>query len=244
MKIYKYRDFSNPTEDNFRHLAASIHRHLVWCARPDTLNDPEEFIWACDYSVTPATLGLLAEVIVRAHGRTHAEALVIAERAIKSGNLVGLTKPVIAGIIAQCRAEVGLAGFGTAPDNETLWERYGGNGAGICIEFLVPDAAVGTQFHRVLYPREKWLHFDQLLSAFVKATGYSKQVYELALLSKPSSWASEDEIRFVSQRHSIQVALDKAQVPCVFLGDKLKANVRERIQRIAGSVLLVGRGRH
>jgi hypothetical protein len=47
MRIYKYRDFSNPNEDSFRRLEGIIHRHLVWCAKVDDLNDPKEFIWEC-----------------------------------------------------------------------------------------------------------------------------------------------------------------------------------------------------
>jgi hypothetical protein len=133
-------------------------------------------------------------------------------------------------------------GFGTAPDSEILWQRYGGRGAGVCIEFQVPADLLGTQLHRVQYPREKCLHIDQLMRAFVDNT-YGQEVYDVALLSKPSCWANEEEIRFVSQRHSILVAIDRAQVTCVFLGDVLRTDVRERIQRIAAPAPLADRAR-
>jgi hypothetical protein len=231
MKIYKYRDFSNPNDDQFHRLEDSVHRRLIWCARPDTLNDPEEFVWTCDYTPTPATVDLLTAVLVRVRGRSPADAQTMAETAIKSGRLESVAKPAITGIIEQCRAQVGLACFGSAPDNETLWQRYGGDGAGVCIEFEVPDDLVGTQLHRVRYLREKWLHLDQLLRAYVEK-GSGQEVYDIALLSKPTCWSSEGEIRFVSQRHSISVAIDRAQVTNVFLGDVLRRDVRERIQRI------------
>jgi hypothetical protein len=51
---------------------SSVHRQLIWCARPDALNDPQEFVWACNYTATPETLDLLTEVLVRARRRTHA----------------------------------------------------------------------------------------------------------------------------------------------------------------------------
>jgi hypothetical protein len=240
VKIYKYRDFSNPNDDDFARLEGLIHRHLIWCARADTLNDPEEFIWACDYAATPATPDLLAKVLVRAHGRTLADARQVADVAIESGRLEIVAKPEIKGMIQQCRAQVGLACFGTAPDSEILWQRYGGHGAGVCIEFEVPDDLLGTQLYRVQYIREKRLHIDQLLRAFVEE-GYGKEIYEMALLSKPSCWASEEEIRFVSKRHSIQVVVDRAQVTCVYLGDLLRPNVRERIQRVATPASLADR---
>jgi hypothetical protein len=240
MKIYKYRDFSAPNDDDFRRLEGSVHRHLIWCARADTLNDPEEFIWTCDYTPTPATPDLLAKVLVRARGRTLADARGIADIAIRSGRLEVVSKPAIAGMIQQCRAKVGLACFGSSPDNEILWQRYGGDGAGVCIEFDVPDDLLGTQLHLVHYNRKKRLHIDQLMHAFVEK-GNGQVVYDMALLSKPSSWASEDEIRFVSKAHSIQVAIDRARVTCVYLGNALRTDARERIQQIAPPAPLADR---
>lgn len=240
MKIYKYRDFSNPTEDSFRHLEASIHRHLIWCARPDTLNDPEEFVWKCIYTATPETLNLLTEVLVRARRSTPADARRIAEVATRSGRLQDLVAPVINNMIKQCRDQVGLACFGSAPDKEILWQRYGGHGAGVCIEFQVPDDLLGKQLHRVQYLSEKRLHFDQLMRAFVDNT-YGQEVYDAVLLAKPLFWADEEEIRFVSQRHSISVAIDRAQVTSVFLGNSLKTDVRERIRWITAPVAVANR---
>jgi hypothetical protein len=167
MKIYKYRDFSNPNEDDFRRLEASVYRHLVWCAKPDRLNDPQEFVWECDYTATPATLDLLTEVLVKVRGRTQLDARVIAEVAIQRGRLESIAKPVFIGMIEQCRNEIGLSCFGAAPNNEILWQRYGGNGAGVCVEFEVPADMLGTQVHWVQYPEHKRLHVDQLMHAFV-----------------------------------------------------------------------------
>jgi hypothetical protein len=242
VKIYKYRDFSNPNEDDLRRLEASVHHHLVWCAKPDTLNDPEEFAWECDYTPTPATLDILTEVLVKARGRTKVAARTIAQIAIKFRRLESIAKPVFIGMIEQCRNEIGHACFGAAPNNEILWQRYGGHGAGVCVEFDVPTDLLGTQLHRVQYPERKRLHVDQLMRAFVDRK-HGQVVYDVALLSKPSSWANEEEIRFVSQRHSILVALDRAQVTCVFLGDALSADIRARIQQIAAPVPLADRRR-
>jgi len=162
IKIYKYRNFSKPTGDDFNRLEALIHRCLVWCARPDTLNDPQEFKWTCDYSPTSATLGLLTELL-------------------------------------------------------------------------------GTQLHRVQYPTEKRLHIDQLMRAFVDR-GHVQEIYDLVLLSKPSTWSNEQEIRFVSQVQAVTVAIDRAKVTCVVLGEALKPDVRARIEQLAAPVLLVDRG--
>ncbi len=225
MKVYKYRDFCRPEEDDFRRLEDLVHRHRVWCARADTLNDPEEFIWQCDYTATSATADLLAAVLVKARGRTPAEARAIVKVAIQSGRLRNTAHPVVIGMIEQCRNEVGLSCFGTAPNNDVLWKRYGGDGAGVCVEFDVPDDLLGTQIHCVQYLERKRLHVDQLLRSFVDRNQV-KLVYDLALLAKPNCWAPEKEVRFVSQRHSILVALDRARVPQVLLGHVLRHLIR------------------
>ena len=90
MKLYKYRDFSDPSEDDFRRLEDLVQRRRIWCARPDTLNDPEEFLWKCEYTPTGDTLELLTQLLVSVRGRTHADARRVAE--IKdSGRAVGGT---------------------------------------------------------------------------------------------------------------------------------------------------------
>ncbi len=51
----------------------------------------------------------------------------------------------------QCRDEIGLACFRSTADNDTLWERCAGGGAGVCIEVDLPDGLLGTQLHAVQY---------------------------------------------------------------------------------------------
>ena len=240
MKIHKYRDFSNPNEDSFRRLEGIIHRHLVWCAKADTLNDQKEFIWECDYTATQATLGLVTELLVNVRGRTQDEARSLAESAIRQGRLQPVAEPVFVAMIEQCRNEIGLGCFGSTPNNEVLWQRYGGEGAGVCVEFEVPDDLIDTQLHWVKYLERKYLHVDDLIRAFFDRN-HAQLVYEVALLSKPLSWAGEEEIRFVSQRHSISVGIDRAQTSRVFLGDRLKADVRARVEKLAAPAPLAER---
>ena len=115
-----------------------------------------------------------------------------------------------------------------------------GHGAGVCIEFQVPDNLLRTQLHHVQYPPEKRLHLDQLMRAHVDHT-YSQEVYDAILLSKPPFWADEAGVRFVSQRHSVSVAIDRAQVTQVILGNLLAANIREHVTRITAPTPLATR---
>lgn len=238
MKLYKYRDFSNPSEVDFQRLETILRRKVFWCARPDTLNDPEEFAWKCDYTATADTAGLLAALLVRTKGRTQAQALERSAAAIGSGQLESLVKPIFSDMIRKCRNEIGLVCFGTSPDNSVLWERYGGNRAGICIEIEVPAELLGSQLHRVQYLFDKSIHIDQLMHAFLDSN-HLYEVYTLSLLSKPSVWASEEEIRFISRRQEIMVQVVGSHISRLVLGDELKSAARIRIEEIAASLPLV-----
>jgi hypothetical protein len=241
VKLYKYRDFSKPCDADFKRLATVLNRRSFWCARPDTLNDPVELAWTCDYSATAETIDLLTELLIRVVGRNREETRHRAAHAAEFGRLEALAQPVIAGMIQQCRNEIGLVCFGSSPDNDILWKRYGGCGAGVCIELDVPENLLGTTLFRVQYSDAKRIHIDQLMHAFIDRNR-AQEVYTLALLSKPSSWADEAEIRFVSRRQAVTVMIEGSLITRLILGDGLSARVRARIQEItaAHSVVLQG----
>jgi hypothetical protein len=235
VNLYKYRDFSNPCEADFQRLETLLRAQAFWCARPDTLNDPEEFAWICDYSTTDDTVELVVELLVRVHGRTREQAQERAIATLTSGRLEFLAKPVLAGMIQQCRNEIGLVCFGTSSQNSILWERYGGNGAGVCIELEAPTDLSERQLFRVQYSTSKKIHIDQLIRAFLD-TNYVREVYSLALLSKPLFWSPEAEIRFISKRQGVSVHVDGSQVTCLVVGNALTPSVMQRIERIATSL--------
>ena len=232
MKLYKYRDFSNPSEEDFGRLDTLLRREVFWCARPDTLNDPEEFAWKCDYTPSTATAELLAALLVRVMGRTHTQARERSAAAISTGRLEALAKPIFDGMIQKCRAEIGLVCFGTSPENAVLWQRYAGNGAGLCVELEVPAELLEKQLYRVQYSFEKSIHIDQLMRASLDLN-HVGEVYTLALLSKPGAWAAEEEIRFVSRKQEVLVRIDGSHITRVVFGSGLKPAVKQRLEDIA-----------
>lgn len=235
MKLYKYREFSNPSEEDFRRLDTLLRREVFWCARPDTLNDPEEFAWKCDYTASAVTEELLAALLVQVMDRTQAQALERSAAAISEGRLEALAKPIFEGMIQHCRNEIGLVCFGTAPDNSVLWQRYGGNGAGLCVEIEVPAELVEKQLYHVQYSFTKSIHIDQLMRALLDRN-HVREVYALALLSKPSAWAAEEEIRFVSRKQEVLVRIDGSRITRLIFGDGLKPAVKQRIEDIAAAL--------
>ena len=231
LKLYKYRDLSNPSEVDFARLQTLLGGEAFWCARPDTLNDPEEFAWRCDYTASAETQELLTSLLIRVNGRERALAREIATIAVSQNRLPIVGRPIIEGMIQQCRNEIGLLCLGTSPDNPVLWERYGGKGAGVCVEVEVPDDLLGTQLFWVDYSSTKVIHIDQLMRSFLEPKRVA-EVYRLALLSKPMVWAAEQEIRFVSRKQNALARIERSRITQVIFGDMLSGVRRRRIEEI------------
>jgi hypothetical protein len=229
MKLYKYRELKDGSDEAIMHIQSILQQQAFWCAKPDTLNDDQEFSWRCNYQSTTETVGLLAALISRKRNRPLAETKEQVEHFVASSSLENVAAPVIAGLIQQCRSEVGLLCFGTSPNNPTLWSRYGSNGEGVCIELDVPDLLLNTQLFEVQYAHEKVVHIDDLLRAYFTNT---TKMYSLALLTKPAKWAPEEEVRFVSSKQGVSVRIEGAQVSGLYLGRSLSASTEDRVRNI------------
>jgi hypothetical protein len=238
VKIYKYRDLSRPDEVVFDRLERIIRRRAFWCARPDTLNDPQEFGWRCDFSISPNTPQLLTDLLIHAKGRTWEEARLRVVNTINRSRLPILAEPVIADMIRQCRDAIGLACFGTSADNETLWERYAGAGAGVCIEVEVPNTLLNTQLHRVTYSDDRRIHLDTFLRARLDPQ-HAADVYAVSLLSKPSFWEPEQEIRFISKRQRVNLVIEGSHITRVIMGPMVEQTTIDRIRQMADKIPVV-----
>jgi hypothetical protein len=240
LKIYKYRDLSNPTPTSLARVHRLISKRVVWCAAPGTLNDPDEFAWECDYSSTPDTSRLVADLIVRTKGRPRALAHQIAALALSAHSMEEYGADIIANLIAQCRRDFGLACFGTSSTNEVLWQRYAGAGMGVCVELDVPEHLLDTQLHRVRYCDVKRIHIDALLRSRLEREAAEK-FYNDSLLTKSSFWAPEEEIRFVSKQPNVNVVIDGSVVTQIVVGEQVSGMVREVIEHAAAGIVVLQR---
>lgn len=235
MKLYKYRDLSDSAEVSYDRLAAMLTNQNFWAARPDSLNDPEEFFWNCDYSPSPDTAGLLAKVLIANRRLSHHDASVAAAQAVDSGRVAFHAEPVIRTMVHRCRSEVGLICFGGRADNECLWQRYAGGGAGVCIELDVPSTLLNQEVHFVRYPAAKSLHIDRLLEGSLPQ-GSAAAVFEVALLSKPPQWAPEEELRYVCKRQEVSVSFQGSRISALILGTSLSRATRARIDTLVNKL--------
>ena len=234
MKIYKYRTLRPGDDLSLARMDRIVNHRLVWCARPDTLNDPDEFAWTCDFAESPNTVEVVADLLEETKGHSRPEALRRALAAIRSGNLEALGAPVIDEMIRQTRDEIGVACFAITPDNRTLWSRYADEGRGVCVELEVPDSLLGSQLHPVVYDDNRRIHIDEFLrsrSDLGAATG----VYG-TLLTKTKYWECEREIRFLSKRPQVEVVIDGSTVTRVVLGPMADRSVTAIVEHLARSI--------
>lgn len=235
MRLYKYRDLSLPGNEPFEHLSAILRNNTFWCAKPSTLNDPKEFVWECDYEPSGETCRLLAEVLIRHIGRAPEVALAQARAAIDNRRLETLARPLFEEVIEQCRGEVGLACFATSSDNDVMWERYGGQGNGVCVEIEAPDELLDAHLHTVEYPTSKRLHIDQMLTSDTKPLS-AQAVFKVALLSKPVFWEPESEIRLVSRLQNVSVGIAGSRISRLVLGSNLTTEMASSIEALVNSL--------
>lgn len=218
-------------------MARIVRNRAVWCAAPASLNDCDEFSWACDFSPSPHTSDLLADLLVSLKGWQVELAQQLSRDAMSQNRLRAVAEPVIGEMIRKSRDEIGVASFGTSADNVALWKRYAGDGAGVCIEIDVPDSALGRRFHRVVYEDGRVIHVDDFLrSRFDRR--YAAVVYA-TLLTKTTFWAPEGEIRFLSKRQGLEVVIEDSAVTQVSVGQHVAPSDVARIREIAGSIPVV-----
>ena len=235
MRLYKYRDLSPPGDEAFTRLSEILRSNAFWCASPSTLNDPTEFVWECDYESSSNTSRLLADALVKSKGRPPEVARALADAAVENRRIETLARPVFETMIEQCRAEVGLACFATSGNNDVMWERYGGQGNGVCIEIEAPDELLHTHLHPVEYPVSKRLHIDQLLASYTDRSS-TQTIYTVTLLSKLPFWAREREVRFISRRQNVTVHISDSRISRLILGPCLTPDTTARIESFVKSL--------
>jgi len=231
MKIYRYRDLRPNEEISTQEALNRVYQIVLgnthWCARPDALNDPDEFSIGYDYTVRDSTRRLLPGILAHYHGIPPERAVMLTSN-MTTATLEEISIPVVADMVSRCREEVGLISFSFSKDDPILWGRYGGQGDGVCIEIDVPDRAIedGT-LRAVEYVLEKIWHIDSLFESALSDPSIS---FRQMLLTKTESWRPEKEARFVSKRQNVYMTFNQATITEVLFGSKVSPAVVTEIK--------------
>jgi hypothetical protein len=233
MKIYKYREIDASDDVSLARFARVVRDGFVWCARPDTLNDPKEFAWTCDFRPSPDTLDVLEALLQKANRRPGPEARQRAQAVLDRGVLEAVGRPMMADIVAKLHDEVGVACFGSTADNGALWSRCAADGRGVAIEIDVPPTLLGTQLHRVVYSDDRSIHIDDFIRSM---DGHNTALGAYAtLLTKTPSWSPEQEIRYLSREQG-EFRIDGSTVTGVVFGPGLSSADIAAVEQIAAGI--------
>lgn len=225
MKIYKFKDLID--EKKHSHFYQIVLHNAVWCAKPDSLNDEDEFKFRLNYDPSSRTADLLSQVVEKYRTTSFLPPRLSTSLVLENRRLEVIAAPIIKDVIDKSRNTIGIASF-SATKTDHLWRKYGGKGNGVCVEIEIPDNLLSVSFHPVRYVSEKVFHVDSFLeSALFPDKAFN--TYRNILLTKTKEcWAQEEEIRFVSKRPEVNLIID-GRITEITLGAHIPVHTMEQV---------------
>lgn len=226
MKIYKFKDLSD--EKKHTHFYQIVLENTIWCAKPDSLNDNDEFKFKIDYKPSPFTSDLLAQVLTKNGTTNYLPPHFSASFVLEHNKLEEIASPIIKDVINSCRNTIGIASFSITNADNNLWNEYGGKGNGVCIEINIPESLIKKSYWPVNYVPEKIFHIDSFFeSALFKDKVYN--TYKNILLTKTKRWEQEEEIRFIANRQEVNLIID-GYISEITFGHHVQPDTFKRIE--------------
>jgi len=213
MKIYKFKDFTD--EKKHLHFYEIVLQNSIWCAKPDSLNDADEFKFKLDYESSSRTADLLSKVVTKYRNTSYITPHTLTSLVLNHKKLEAIAAPIIVDVINESRNTIGIVSFSIKKNDDHLWDEYGGKGNGACIEIDIPDTFINKLYHPVRYVSEKVFHIDSFLEAgLFKDQAFN--TYRNILLTKIRKWSEEEEIRLISKRQEVHMNIDGRITEIIF----------------------------
>ena len=105
MKIYKFKDLSD--EKKHSHFYQIVLDGKIWCAKPDSFNDENEFKIKLDYTPSSITSKLLSQVVSKYRTTNYFPPNLSASYILANKKLEKNATPIINDMIQKCRDEIG-----------------------------------------------------------------------------------------------------------------------------------------
>jgi hypothetical protein len=226
MKIYKFKDLTD--EKKHPHFYQIVLQNTIWCAKPDSLNDRDEFKFKLDYTPSSSTARLLSQVITEYRPTNYFPPHLSVSLVLKHRQLEEIAAPIIDDVINKCRITIGIVSFSITKTDDHLWDLYGGKGNGVCIEINIPDTFINRSYHPVHYVSEKVFHVDSFFeSALFQDRAFN--TYRNILLTKTRKWSQEEEIRFIANRQEVNLIID-GYISEITFGSHVPAHIFNQVE--------------
>ena len=232
MILYKYKDLTEPAH------VLSILRGRLFCASPNIVNDPNEFKFTVDYRINQQTFVVL-DSIRKNSGHGFNISVLGDNFPMKSAlELDMVIRPLFEDLVLQIRRDLGIASFAKDSNSSQLWERYAGDGDGVCVEISLRNE---DNVRRVDYEDDRRIHMNSILASLVDA-GARKNLYEKILLTKTTCWQTENEMRYISKVGNVELSFDM-NITKLTIGQKVSEQdeqlLRATIQNTFPSAVVV-----
>lgn len=231
MKIYKYKSLLKLDDGELEHFYQIILENQIWCGNPVNFNDKNEFLFRMNYTPAKNTIRLMASVISKYKPNPLFPPMMSSTHVINSGQLEKIATPIIEDISMKCRKELGVTCFSEQRCDSLLWNRYGGNGNGVCIEIEISNELIGKEYFRVNYVLDKIYHIDDFLKSTIEDPYIN---YRNILLTKTLDWKPESEVRLISKKQSIKRNL-KGSIKQIIIGENVKKEIENDIYARIGT---------
>ncbi len=221
MKIYKFKDLTD--EKKHFEFYQIVLQSIFWCAKPDSLNDENEFKFELGDSLSANIANLLSQVVRKCRGTNSPTSYVLKDKELKK-----IAVPIIDNLINDCRNEIGVACFSSKKTDDHLWNEYGGKGNGVRIEINIPDELIGKLYHPVDYVPERIFPIDSFLESFLSQEGAS-EIYRYIFLTKTKKWDREEEMRYISKCQEVNIKID-GYISEVLFGAQVPADTLKQVK--------------
>jgi len=226
MRIYKFKDLSDETKHS--HFYQIVLQKAIWCAKPDSLNDEEEFKFKLNYEPSSHTADLLSQVVAKYGTTNFLPSHLSVSLVLQNKRLQTIAAPIIEKVIYNSRNSIGIVSFSATKNDDHLWREYGGKGNGVCIEIKIPDKFINDTYHPVRYVSEKIFHIDSFLESDL-FPDKAFNTYRNILLTKTRKWAQEEEVRFISKRPDVNLIID-GRIKEITLGAHIPPNTMKQVE--------------
>lgn len=226
MKIYKFKELND--EEKHSHFYQIVLHNSIWCAKPDSLNDEDEFKFKLDYEPSSNTSDLLSQVVTKYRTTNYLPPQISTSLVLKHNKLEAIAAPIIDDVINNCRNTIGIVSYSVTNTDDHLWEEYGGKGNGVCIEIDIPDVFINKSYYPVRYVSEKVYHVDSFLeSALFQDRAFN--TYRNILLTKIRKWSQEKEMRFIANRQEVLMIIE-GRITKITFGPNVPAHTWEHVE--------------
>jgi hypothetical protein len=221
MIIYKFRSLTEPNrEEAIKRICQIVLEKKTWCSSVDVLNDPDEFKPKPICTGSDEELKYLGLVWAKTKGITDPIEVKTLKRIFNNHTAVkALADPILTKMCDECRNSEGLSCFSMVDNEPELWDKYAGQGNGVCISIEVPDNLVGSEYRKVQYVVQKKLPLVLLLKAYMHYE-CSEDAFYRVLITKTKKWEREAEIRFISKLQNVNATMN-CQIKAVRFGSKV-----------------------